>query len=127
MPTPIRIKFEDIELTGYLNDSESARHIARRLPQRFLGNYWGDEIYGTVGITLEEAEDARLVIEEPGTLAYWPLGKAFCIFWGPTPVSEYKEIRAVSPVNVVGKIDSGLELLISKPGETPIVTVEEIE
>ncbi len=41
---------------------------------------------------------------EMGDLGYWPPGKAFCIFFGPTPVSEGAEPRPASPVNVFGKI-----------------------
>jgi hypothetical protein len=32
------------------------------------------------------------------------VGHAFCIFWGPTPVSRGREIRAYSPVNVFGQM-----------------------
>jgi hypothetical protein len=41
-------------------------------------------------------------------LGYWPTGNAFCIFFGPTPVSRGKEIRAASAVNVFGRIEGGL-------------------
>ncbi len=37
-------------------------------------------------------------------LGYWPPGSAFCIFFGPTPMSRGSEIRPASPVNVFGKI-----------------------
>ena len=37
-------------------------------------------------------------------LGYWPPGRAFCIFFGPTPVSHGDECRPASPVNVVGKV-----------------------
>ena len=39
-----------------------------------------------------------------GDLAYWPPGKAFCIFFGPTPMSQGNEIRPASAVNVVGRV-----------------------
>jgi hypothetical protein len=39
-----------------------------------------------------------------GDLGYWPPGTAFCIFFGPTPMSRGSEIRPASPVNVFGKI-----------------------
>jgi hypothetical protein len=48
-------------------------------------------------------EDPHEVVE-PGALAYWPAGPAFCIFWGPTPVSRGKECRPYSPVNVFGQV-----------------------
>jgi hypothetical protein len=40
-----------------------------------------------------------------GELAYWPVGSAFCIFFGSTPVSRGSEPRAYSPVNVLGRVD----------------------
>ena len=36
--------------------------------------------------------------------AYWPAGPAFCIFYGPTPVSTGDQPRAYSPVNVFGRV-----------------------
>ena len=39
-----------------------------------------------------------------GDLAYWPTGSAFCIFFGPTPMSRGSEIRPASPVNVFGRV-----------------------
>ena len=41
-----------------------------------------------------------------GDIAYWPPGNAFCIFWGPTPMSKENEIRPASPVKVIGYMDS---------------------
>jgi hypothetical protein len=32
------------------------------------------------------------------------MGKAFCIFFGPTPVSRNDKPRAYSPVNVFGRV-----------------------
>ena len=39
-----------------------------------------------------------------GELAYWPPGNAFCIFFGPTPVSCGNEPRAANPCNPLGQI-----------------------
>jgi len=41
---------------------------------------------------------------EVGDLGYWPGGQAFCIFFGPTPVSTDDRPRAASPVNIFGRI-----------------------
>jgi hypothetical protein len=46
-----------------------------------------------------------------GTLAYWPTGHAFCIFFGPTPVSTGQRPRAYSPVNVFGHVIGDATLL----------------
>jgi hypothetical protein len=41
---------------------------------------------------------------EVGELGYWPVGRALCIFFGPTPVSHGDQPRAYSPVNLLGRI-----------------------
>ena len=51
----------------------------------------------------EQEPDASDVVEV-GDLAYWPPGLAFCVFFGRTPASQGNEVRAASPVNVVGRI-----------------------
>ncbi|MDP8206520.1 MAG: cyclophilin-like fold protein [Candidatus Electryonea clarkiae] len=111
MPSSIRIIIGDQILDAELNDSSTAKAIAKSLPITFAGDYWGDEIYGTIPVSKTE-ENPVAVIEEPGTLGYWPIGKAFCIFWGPTPVSQRDEIRPASPVNVIGRVISGLDKLV---------------
>jgi hypothetical protein len=52
---------------------------------------------------MEREPDARADVDI-GDLAYWPAGAAFCIFFGPTPVSRDAKPRAYSPVNVFGRI-----------------------
>jgi hypothetical protein len=37
-------------------------------------------------------------------VAYWPSGKALCLFFGHTPIGKKDEIKPYSPVNVIGKI-----------------------
>jgi len=58
-------------------------------------------------------------VVEPGELGYWPTGRAFCLFFGPTPASKGDEIRAASPVNIIGTMTgpfSGLDAVAE--GET---------
>ncbi len=110
-------------MSGELNSSSSAQALWRLLPITFTAHYWGDEIYGSILLEHED-ENPVEVIEEPGTLAFWPLGNAFCLFWGPTPVSRSGEIRPASPVNIIGKITSGLEAFIDEKPEKVKVRVE---
>ena len=56
------------------------------------------------------AENPKPVVAM-GDLAYWPPGRAFCIFFGPTPASEGNEIRPASPVNIVGQVDGDATVL----------------
>lgn len=127
--TAITIQVGDLVLQGELNDSPSGRAVAAGLPLRAAANVWGDEIYFSIPVTL--AEDANAQEEMPvGALAYWPPGKAFCIFFGPTPVSRGAAPRAYSPVNHIGQISgdatvlrgvrSGATVLVSRAdGGTP--------
>jgi hypothetical protein len=76
--------------------------IGAALPITARANTWGDEIYFSIGVTVKP-EHAQDVVER-GALAYWPPGKAFCIFFGPTPASRGAESRAASPVTVFGRV-----------------------
>jgi hypothetical protein len=72
------------------------------LPITGRANTWGNEIYFFIGVKVarENADD----VVEKGAIGYWPPGEAFCIFFGSTPASIGDEIRAASPVNVLGKV-----------------------
>ncbi len=86
-----------------LNDSPTAQAIWEALPITGRANTWGDEIYFEIPVQAEQAPDARADVEV-GELGYWPVGSAFCIFFGPTPASTGEKPRAASPVNVVGRV-----------------------
>ena len=99
----IKITAGDVTAIGELNDNPTADAIWDALPISARGNTWGDEIYFGIPVHVGEAKDANDVVEM-GALAYWPPGKAFCIFFGPTPVSTSMKPRAYSPVNIIGKL-----------------------
>ena len=102
MGRKIRIKAGSIEAIAELNTTKTAEAIWQALPIKGSASRWGDEIYFSIPVSLE-AENAQEVVTI-GDLGYWPPGTAFCIFFGPTPVSKGQEIRPASPVNVFGKI-----------------------
>jgi hypothetical protein len=102
MERRIRIKAGAIEVAAELNNTGTAQAIWDALPITGRGNRWGEEIYFSIPANLE-AENAREVVTT-GDLGYWPPGTAFCIFFGPTPMSRGEEIRPASPVNVFGKV-----------------------
>ena len=116
----IRIRFgaEGVDLVGELDDSPTALALREHLPATLRMSRWGDEYYGRIDSDLGvgEAEDAREVMEV-GELAYWPVGNALCVFFGPTPASEGDEPRAASPVNPVGRLEGALEKLKTLPRE----------
>jgi hypothetical protein len=99
----IKITAGTVSATAELAANATADAIWAALPITAQANRWGDEIYFDIPVQLAQAADARDVVE-PGELGYWPVGHAFCIFWGPTPASHGDEIRAYSPVNVFGRL-----------------------
>ena len=121
MDGAIRITAGSVSAEARLNDSKTARAIWDKLPIEARGETWGDEIYFDIGLTAS-AEAPREVVDV-GDLAYWPPGRAFCIFLGPTPVSRNGECRPASAVNVVGKI-MGDARIFDKVGGGTRVTIE---
>ena len=111
----IRISSGGVTATAVLHDNATAAAIWEALPLTARGNRWGEEIYFEIPVHLPEAEDARDVLEA-GELGYWPVGHAFCIFWGPTPASRSGEIRAYSPVNVFGQLVGDPRAFDAVPG-----------
>jgi hypothetical protein len=102
MPRSIRITAGTVTAAAELNDSRTAAAIAAALPIEARGQTWGDEIYFDIGLAL--AAEAPREVVALGDLAYWPPGQAFCIFFGPTPMSRGDEIRPASAVNIVGRV-----------------------
>ncbi len=121
--TKIKILVGDVVLEAELNNSKTAKKIVEALPFTFSGDYWGDEIYGSIPVKVGDESPVE-VIDEPGTLGYWPIGNALCLFWGPTPVSQGDEIRPASPVNLVGKVVSGLNEFIKQHPDVNNIKVE---
>lgn len=92
-----------LSLIAEVYDTPTAAHILKALPLEGRANRWGDEIYFEIPVKIGlEAEACAEV--DVGELGYWPTGAAFCIFFGPTPVSTDERPRAYSPVNVFGRI-----------------------
>jgi hypothetical protein len=122
MDKRIRIKAEQLEVVAELNDTNTAQAIWEALPIKGHANTWGDEIYFTIPVSIEQEDGQELV--EVGDLGYWPPGKGFCIFFGPTPMSEGEKPRPASPVTVFGKVvgdakvfkqvSSGAEITLEK-------------
>ncbi len=100
---PIRIILGNLTLQAQLNDSPTAQKIWEALPIETSFSTWGDEIYFSIPVAMELEMDAQEVVQS-GDLGYWPSGNAFCIFFGPTPISSEGEIRPASAVNMIGRV-----------------------
>jgi hypothetical protein len=103
---------------------KTAEAIWDALPIKGSANRWGDEIYFSIPVSLKE-ERAKAEVEV-GSIAYWPPGKALCIFFGPTPASQHGEPRAYSPVNVFAKVVTD-STVFKKVRDGEQVTLERVE
>jgi len=90
-PRKIAITVGNIKANAELSDCHTANEMWNALPIESTVNTWGDEIYFAIPVKLG-AEDAKELVSH-GDIAYWPPGTAFCIFFGPTPMSHGDEIR----------------------------------
>ncbi len=108
----IRIIADDVSAVAELSGSKTSEAIWDALPIENTVNTWGEEIYFEIPVKSALDETAKEVVEK-GDLGYWPTGKAFCIFFGPTPASDGDEIRPASAVNIVGKVAGDTEVFKS--------------
>ena len=109
----------DITVDAELNDSDTANQIYDLLPVEGRASVWGEEIYFDIPLQLAAEADARSEVEV-GDLGYWPAGPAFCIFFGPTPMSTGDQPRAYSPVNVFGRVIGDAKQLVAVPDGAPV-------
>jgi hypothetical protein len=120
MKRKIKITVGKLELEARLNDTKTATKVFEALPMTSTIDTWGDEIYFT--ITVEAGSENAQELVSLGDIAYWPPGKALCVFFGKTPISKGDEIRPASPVNIIGKVEGDLKLLKKvKDGEKIII------
>ena len=99
----IKITVDTITLEATLADTACAEALWNILPLSTGINTWGDEIYFFIPVQHKLDATARDIVEA-GDIGYWPDGPAFCIFYGPTPISADKEIRPASAVNIIGRV-----------------------
>jgi hypothetical protein len=74
--------------------------IVRKLPVEGRAALWKEEVYFEIPVKIGE-EKAKPTVEN-GTIAFWPMGSALCVFFGDS--------QPYSPVNILGKITKNLEL-----------------
>jgi len=118
----IKITVESKSAEAELYDTPTARRIFENLPFEGSANRWGEEIYFEIPVSIDSEPEARQEVAV-GELGYWPMGSAFCVFFGPTPVSTDDQPKAYSPVNVFGEVVRGIDLFNSvSDGETVSVT-----
>ena len=68
MGQKIKITAGDVSAEATLNDSKTAQAVADNLPIEATAQTWGDEIYFSIGITIEP-EDPKATVDL-GELGY---------------------------------------------------------
>lgn len=93
-----------------LNDKnpETCKAIWDNLPFELNLSRWGEELYGEIPVSIDK-ENSQVDCEV-GDIGYWPDGKGFCIFFGPTPVSKNDKPKAASPVNIFAKMEGDAKI-----------------
>ncbi|MGD0624284.1 MAG: cyclophilin-like fold protein [Thermodesulfobacteriota bacterium] len=114
MEKKIKIRAGNVEAEAVLNDSLTAKNIWEALPLEAKANTWGDEIYFAIPVKAPLEKTAQELVEV-GDLGYWPSGSAFCIFFGPTPMSRGNEVRPASAVNVIGRVSGDAKVFKKVP------------
>jgi hypothetical protein len=107
-----------------LYSTPTTQELIKTLPLSAKAILWGKEIYFSIPINCELEDNARDILME-GEIAYYPPLNAFCIFFGPTPVSTDSRPKAADLVNVLGRIKSdyiALEEVLN--GETITLTID---
>ncbi len=89
--------------------------VVRNLPLEGRAAVWKEEVYFEIPVKMGEEKAKRTV--EKGTIAFWPMGSALCIFYG--------ESQPYSPVNVLGKVTKNLEVF-SKVKSGTVIKVEKL-
>ena len=107
------------------NSPKTCKDILDSLPFSVSAHLWGEEIYTDESSITQPEENAKALVELDD-VAYWPSGKAMCLFFGPTPIGKKGEIKPYSPVNIIGKITNPDKTILSKINEGTKITFDRI-
>jgi len=107
-----RLKNIDLDLDDSVSPN-TVKSFLDNLPFTVGVNLWGEEIY-TDESPIDVGEENAKSPVELFDVAYWPSGKAVCLFYGPTPIGNKNEIKPYSPVNVIGKISNADKQILSE-------------
>ena len=73
--------------------------ILRGLPFEGRATLWGNKVYFQIPVKIGKEKSVLNV--EKGTIAYWPMGTAFCIFFDQS--QTYSAVNRIG--NILGNID----------------------
>jgi hypothetical protein len=89
--------------------------LARKLPVEGRAALHQNEVFFEVPLIMGE-EKAKNTADK-GMLAYWPMGRAFCVY--------YEKVRPYSSVNPIGRVTENL-LVFSQVKSGTKITVEKV-
>lgn len=116
MKYQIILQIPNTDITLELDDKHSPKTVksfVEKLPFTVKLHLWGEEVYSSESPIEMSEENAKSPVNL-NDVAYWPSGKAICLFYGPTPIGKKGEITPASPVNVIGKITSPDKTILKK-------------
>ena len=122
MPQKISIVIGKTAVPAELADTREAKTVYDKLPIESSYSTWGDEIYFPIPVSLSSKTMVETV--SLGDIAYWPPGKAFCIFYGRTPVSTTTAIRPASAVIPLGKVTGDPAVFKKLAGSSRTIRLE---
>ncbi|MCK9322461.1 MAG: cyclophilin-like fold protein [Candidatus Methanomethylophilaceae archaeon] len=100
----IKIRTRNDEYIAELDDSDISNTIWLSLPFTAQINMLGSQIYFEMPVNAK-MDGERVTKLEIGDIAYWPKVEAFCIFFGPTPLSDDDDLPVSKfPVIKIGKL-----------------------
>jgi hypothetical protein len=105
---------EPMEILGHISQEDLGDILSKHLPVSSVAEKWKEEIYFSTGIELSGPTTSRIVA---GSLAYWPPGKALCLFAGPN--QPYGPVIPLGwflgPKHYVLQIENGSEVKVDVP------------
>ena len=102
------VYFDDLDKKIYIRldcswSPETVKKIVMNLPIKTYMNQWGEELYSDdtkIDVKYENPKKEVEIFD----VAFWPEGKAICLFFGLTPISKTDKILPYSPVNIIGRV-----------------------
>jgi len=120
----VKITIGKVVIGVELLDTPTARAIAANLPLGSKAKIWGDEVYFDTPVVTELEADARDIMQS-GEISFWPEGQCIVLGFGPTPMSEGKEIKLAAKANIWGKaLNNVKDLKAVKEGD--FVFIEQV-
>ena len=118
----LRMTIGSVVISAELFDTPTADAIYDSVPFSSSASLWGEEVYFSTPVNVPRESDARAIVEA-GELAFWVEGDSIAIGFGPTPISQGKEIRLAAPTNIWARAGEDVRQLRAVP-EGAAITVE---